>query len=107
MAKRQLQRCRRQVGGMSQPLGAPPKDDRAAICSPPGNVPVILEVSTLQLDIAALMRQVRIPEVLIFAYLRTGLLVTDDNWANLGPDDQGAWKRAIDEYYYLESQTAL
>ena len=33
----------------------------------------------------------------IYAYKKTGLLVTTDNWDKLSPEDQAEWKAAISE----------
>jgi hypothetical protein len=35
---------------------------------------------------------------LIYAYLRTGLIVTEDNQRYLTADDRDAWNRALAEY---------
>jgi len=44
------------------------------------------------------MRKARIPAELIYAYLRTGLIVTEERYEHLSPEDRYAWDRAIAEY---------
>ena len=56
------------------------------------------EVDTLQLEIVTLMWQTQIPPELIYAYMRTGLVVTDENYESLSPADKRAWDGAIAEY---------
>ena len=50
------------------------------------------------MDILEVMYQARIPEELVYAYLCTGLLVTEENYDYIGPKDRRAWQRAINEY---------
>lgn len=60
--------------------------------------PLMFEVDSIQLEIVALMRKAHIRDELIYAYLRTGLIVTDENYDLLTREDQRAWDRAIEEY---------
>jgi hypothetical protein len=55
-------------------------------------------VDDLQQEILALMRKAKIRAELIYAYLRTGLLVTEENYEHLPPKDRRDWDRAIVEY---------
>jgi hypothetical protein len=60
--------------------------------------PLMFEVDSLQLEIAALMCEAHIRDELIYGYLRTGLIVTEENYDLLTPEDQRAWDNAIEEY---------
>jgi len=40
----------------------------------------------------------------IYAYKKTGLLVTTDNWDKLSPEDQAEWIAAISESEKLSEQ---
>ena len=40
----------------------------------------------------------------IYAFKKTGLLVTTDNWDKLSPEDQAEWMAAISEAENLDAQ---
>jgi len=40
----------------------------------------------------------------IYAFKKTGLLVTTDNWDKLSPEDQEAWEAAINESEKVREQ---
>jgi len=60
--------------------------------------PLTLEVDSLQLEFVILMRKADIRDELIYAYLRTGLIVTEKNYDYLTTEDRRAWDRALQEY---------
>jgi len=60
--------------------------------------PLTLEVDSLQLEFVILMRKANIRDELVYAYLRTGLMVTGENYDYLTPEDRRAWDRALEEY---------
>jgi hypothetical protein len=41
---------------------------------------------------------------LIYAYRKTGLLVSDENYGKLSPEDREAWEAAIEEYGRLSQR---
>jgi hypothetical protein len=45
----------------------------------------------------------RISPELIYAYCRTGVIATDQNYGLLSPEDRDAWERAIAEYFRQRS----
>lgn len=59
--------------------------------------PLMFQVDSLQFEIVTL-HKAHIRDELIYAYLRTGLIATDENYELLTPEDQRAWDRAIEEY---------
>jgi len=40
----------------------------------------------------------------IYAYQKTGLIATQDNWERLSPEDQAEWSAAISEWEKLGKQ---
>jgi hypothetical protein len=64
------------------------------------------DLDPLQMEILELMYQARIPEELVYAYLRTGLLVTEENYDYVAPEDRHAWLRAINEYDRLHKRNS-
>jgi hypothetical protein len=47
----------------------------------------------------AAMRAAGIPPHLIYAYERTGLLLMEESYKNLSPEDKAEYDAAIDEYF--------
>lgn len=52
-------------------------------------------------DVVALMRSAGIPAELIYAYERTGLILTEEGYKSLSPDDRAEYDAAVDEYRTL------
>lgn len=50
--------------------------------------PGMLEVDDLQREMLTVMQKAKIREELIYAYLRTGLIVTEENYKSLAPEDR-------------------
>jgi hypothetical protein len=69
--------------------------------------PVTFEVDSPQLEIVALMRKAKIRDELILAYVRTGFILTKENYNLLTREDRGAWDRAITEYQTHAAKGAL
>ncbi len=67
---------------------------------------IAFELDPLQMEILEVMYQARIPEELVYAYLRTGLLVTEENYDHIAPEDRRAWQGAINEYDRLHKPNA-
>lgn len=67
-----------------------------------GEVPEVLpnhapDLNEMQHEILAVMRQARIRPELLHAYLRTGLMMTEENLKLLSEKDLEAWNAAITE----------
>jgi hypothetical protein len=62
------------------------------------NTPAVPELDDLQREIVAAMHRARISPDLIYAYIRTGLIVTEDNQRYISTEDLDAWNDAIAEY---------
>ena len=50
-------------------------------------------------DVIAAMRAAGIPPQLIFAYERTGFLLSEEGYKSLSPEDKAEYDDAIAEYY--------
>jgi hypothetical protein len=61
--------------------------------------PLPMPLETLRCEFVAVMTKARVPPAFIYAYCRTGLIVTDENHCLLSPTDRAAWDLAIEEYY--------
>jgi hypothetical protein len=50
-------------------------------------------------DVLAAMRVAGIPPQFIYAYERTGLLLLEEGYKNLAPEEKAEYDAAIDEYF--------
>jgi len=57
-----------------------------------------LDLDELERDMIRVMYRARIAPELMYAYLRTGLMVTQENQQYLSAKDRDDWNRAIVEY---------
>ena len=53
-------------------------------------------------DVLAAMRAAGIPPQLIYAYERTGFLLSKEGYKSLSPEDKAEYDAAIDEYHAKE-----
>ena len=60
-----------------------------------------IDLDSLQREIVAVMNRARVSPELIYAYRRTGVIATHENYGLLAPEDRDAWERAIAEYSRL------
>ena len=88
---------RQQLDGLRKKVGRDPEPEDPAFFDSHSIIPHPLELDSLQREIVTLMRRVRIPPELTYAYLRTGLSVAEDNYQHLSSEDRDAWDRAIME----------
>ncbi|HTS60974.1 MAG TPA: hypothetical protein VMH28_03060 [Candidatus Acidoferrales bacterium] len=107
---RPVSRCKSKVSqrhGRVRPSVAPHVDSKNAALLDIGSEDAIaFELDPLQIEILEVMYQARIPEELVYAYLRTGLMVTEENYNYIAPEDRHAWQRAISEYDRLHKPIA-
>ena len=50
-------------------------------------------------DVIAAMRAADMPPQLIYAYERTGFLLSQEGYKSLSPEDKAEYDAAIDEYF--------
>ena len=107
---RPVNRCKYRVPqrhGRVRPSVAPHGDSKDTALLDIGSEDAIaFELDPLQMEILEVMYQARIPEKLVYAYLRTGLLVTEENYDYIAPEERRAWQRAINEYERLPKPNA-
>src|SRR5258708_27243575 len=92
--------------GRDRPYVAPHGGKDTALLDIGTGDAIAFELDPLQMEILEVMYQARIPEELVYAYLRTGLLVTEENYYYIAPEDRRAWQRAINEYDRLHKPSA-
>ena len=89
---------RQQLGALQNQSGCDVGSENPVFFDPLSAIPHPLEVDRLQMEIVRLMRKARISPELIYAYLHTGLIVTEERYEHLSPEDRYGWDRAIVEY---------
>jgi hypothetical protein len=87
-----------QLRSFRQRFGRDPGPDDPVFFDASSDSPLPLDLDELQRDILSIMHAARIPPDLIYAYLRTGLMVTEDNQRYLSAEDREIWNRALAEY---------
>ena len=58
-------------------------------------------------DMIAAMRAASIPPQLIYAYERTGFLLSQEGYKSLSPEDKAEYDAAIEEYHAKELANAV
>jgi hypothetical protein len=88
----------RQLQAFRDKFGRDPGPDDPVFFDDDANGPVPINLDSLQRQTVAVMNKARISPELIYAYCRTGVIATDQNYGLLSPEDRDAWERAIAEY---------
>ena len=89
---------RQQLIAFREKFGRNPEPGDPVFFNPGADLAFALDLDELQRDIVAAMYRARIAHELIYAYLRTGVIVTEDNQKYLSAEDLDAWNRALFEY---------
>jgi integrase len=71
---------------------------------PDADEPKPLDLDRVESAAANAMAQAGIDPAKIYAFRRTGLLATTENWERLSPADRQAWEAAVEEYAILSQQ---
>jgi hypothetical protein len=88
----------RQFQAFREKFGRDPGPEDPVFFDPDSTTPAPIPIETLQSQIAAVMTRAGISPAFIYAYRRTGLIVTEENYLLLSPADRDAWDLAIEEY---------
>ena len=89
----------RQFQAFREKFGRDPGPEDPVFFDADSTTPAPIPLETLNVEIAAVMTKARISPALIYAYRRTGLIVTEENYRLLSPTDRVAWDLAIEEYF--------
>jgi hypothetical protein len=79
-------------------FGRDPGPDDPVFFDPDAKTPQPMDMDAVQRQVIEAMVQVGIDPALIYAYSKTGLMVTDENLASLSRERRGEWEAAIAEY---------
>jgi len=95
---------RQQKQSFKEKFGRDPDPNDPLFFDPDADTPQ--EMSGEKIDEVAIEAMVKagIDPAYIYAFKKTGLLVTTDNWDKLSPEDQAEWMAAISEAENLDAQ---
>jgi len=92
------QAMQRQLQAFRDKFGRDPEPDDPVFFDDDVDAPVPINLDSLQRQIVAVMNKACVSPELIYAYCRTGVIATDQNYGLLSPEDRDAWECAIAEY---------
>jgi hypothetical protein len=79
-------------------FGRPPREGDPILFDPDSDIPVPIPAQKMADQMTVAMVEAGIPERLIWIWIRTSLIPTDDNQRIMSREDRRAWKRASREY---------
>jgi len=79
-------------------FGREPGPNEAVFFDPDADTPQPINPNKLEAEITRAMSLAGIEPAKIFAYKKTGLLASSENWDLLSDQDRAAWNQALDEY---------
>jgi hypothetical protein len=80
-------------------FGRDPGPHDPVFFDPDSHAPTLLPLERLQREVVGGMMRAGLSPALIYAYCRTGLVATEENYSLLSPRDRVAWECAIEEYF--------
>lgn len=87
-------------------FGRDPEDDDPIFFDPDASDPEPVDPTGIQEMILEAMCKAHTPPQIMFAFMRTGLLVMEETKKVISPDDLADWDAAIDDYFRLEDEAA-
>ena len=87
-------------------FGREPGPSDPIFFDPDANTPQLLDPDEMQRAMTKAMGEAGIRPEIIFAFQKTGLLLTEENESLASPADRAAFDAAIDEYFALENAAA-
>jgi hypothetical protein len=79
-------------------FGRDPGPSDAVFFDPDADTPQPINPDKLEAEITRAMSLAGIEPTKIYAYKKTGLLASSENWELLSEQDRAAWNQALDEY---------
>ena len=91
-----------QYQAFRQKFNRDPQPGEPIFFDPDADEPTFLSaerVAEITEEICEAMRQANVPPAIIYAYRKTGRIVTKENLQLLTRDELSEWKSAVEEYY--------
>lgn len=89
----------RQLEAFRLKFGREPGPDDPIFFDPDSDTPQPIPEGVIEAATIAAMVRAGLPGEFVYAYKKTGLIVTQTNMHDMPPDDLAAWEQAIDEYF--------
>jgi hypothetical protein len=103
-----LEAIERQLEAFRRKFGRDPNDSDPILFDPVADQPVPLSEQKYERMMIEAMAEVGISQAMIFAFKRTGRIVTEGNKHLLTPEELREWNDAVDEYHRrIESGEAV
>jgi hypothetical protein len=90
---------RRQIEQFRKKFGRDPGPGDPLFFDPDADHPRRLQLEPLEAGMVRTMKDAGIRPEIIYAFEKTGRLVTETNYKNLSKADLAEWEAAIDEYF--------
>jgi hypothetical protein len=90
---------RKQLEAFREKFGRDPDPEDPVFFGPRSDVPRPMDLADFDAEVVEVMCEAGIRPELIHAYIRTGLIVAQENRKYLSKEDRMAWDRAILEYF--------
>ena len=94
-----LEAIERQLGAFRRKFGRDPNDNDPILFDPDADDPVPLSEEKYEGMMIEAMAEVGISQAMIFAFKRTGRIVTERNKHLLTAEELREWNDAVDEYH--------
>jgi integrase len=93
-----LDALRKQRERFRQKFGRDPGPNDPVFFDPDSDVPAPMSEDYIKRETVTAMTEAGISPVAIYAYRRTGLIVSEENYARLSPEERAEWNAAVEEY---------
>lgn len=98
---RDKEALQRQVDNFRAKFGRDPGPGDPIFFDPDSDLPVPVAQDKLNEGIAQAMKEAGVPPQFIYAWQKTGMLVSEQNYSQFSKADLREWNRAIQEYFDL------
>ena len=95
---------RQQLRDFRKKFGRDPRPNEPIFFDPDGDTPTPISQAKFDQELLTAMHKSGAPPQFIYAFKKTGHLVTEGTRAILPPEDVAEWEAAIDEYFALEDK---
>jgi hypothetical protein len=95
---------KQQIQYFKEKFGRDPGPDDPLFFDPDEETPQMMTDEKIDKGIMETMMSVGINPAIVYAYQKTGILASEQNWDNLSSEEQAAWRNALDEWEKLGKQ---
>ncbi len=85
-------------------FGRPPGPKDPVFFDPDTDQPTKLSIEKFDKDVFAAMQAAGVPQQIVYAYKKTGMLLTEERMSTYPADQRAEWEAAIDEYFEMEAK---